>query len=206
MSNRVQVQIIIATAVVVWAVMLLVQGVTLKASYLQPYSFVVGVVILLLFLFERWLWRIPFVARLLRCPVLRGTWRGQLQSNWTDPSTAQGIPPIDSFLVVSQTYSTISLRFMTKESSSRSLVASLETPRDDVVRLVSTYQNIPGLLIQDRSRIHHGALMLEVHGNPTNRLTGSYWTDRGTKGEVSLDSRSPKVYTSFDEATAATWD
>jgi hypothetical protein len=201
MSNRVQVQIIIAIAVVVWAVMLLVQGVTLKASYLQPYSFVVGVVILLLFLFERWLWRIPFVARLLRYPVLRGTWRGQLQSNWTDTSTS----PIDSFLVVRQTYSTISLRFMTKESSSRSLVDSLETPRDDVARLVSTYQNIPGLLIQDRSRIHHGALMLEVQGIPASRLVGSYWTDRDTKGEVSFVSRCRKLYTSFDEASAATW-
>ena len=173
--------------------MLLVQGVPLKASYLQPYSFAVGVVILLLFAFEQWLWRVPPLARLLHCPVLRGTWKGQLQSNWIDPATGHGIPAIELYVVVRQTYSTISLRLMTTESTSRSLVASLEAPHDDVPRLASTYQNIPGLLIQDRSRIHHGALMLEVYGNPANRLGGSYWTDRDTKGQLSLDSRAEKL-------------
>jgi hypothetical protein len=94
---------------------------------------------------------------------------------------------------------------MTKESSSRSLVASLEVSRDEVPTLSSMYQNMPDLLKQGRSRIHHGALMLEVQGNPANRLKGYYWTDRDTKGEVSLDARSKKVYTSFDEAAAAIW-
>lgn len=76
MANRVQVQVIIGVAVVVWAVMLLVQGVTLKTSYLQPYSFAVGVVILLLFTFDRWLWRISLFARALNCPVLRPDFDG----------------------------------------------------------------------------------------------------------------------------------
>jgi hypothetical protein len=179
---------------------------SLKASYLRPYSFAVAVVILLLFAFEQRLWRIRPLARLLHCPVLRGTWKGQLQSNWIDPATDHGIPPIDLYVVVRQTYSTISLRLMTRESTSRSLVASLAAPHDDVPRLASTYQNIPGLLIQDRSRIHHGALMLEVYGNPANRLSGSFWTDRDTKGQVSLNSRSQKLYTSFEEASTATWN
>jgi hypothetical protein len=205
MTSRFQAQVIIGIAVLVWALMLLTQGVTLKASYLQPYSLAVGVVILLLFAFDHWLWRIPLLARVLHCPLLRGTWRGQLRSTWKDSTTSQAIEPIDVFLVVRQTYSTISQRLMTKESSSRSLVASLEVSRDEVPTLSSMYQNMPDLLKQGRSRIHHGALMLEVQGNPANRLKGYYWTDRDTKGEVSLDARSKKVYTSFDEAAAAIW-
>ena len=205
MTSRFQAQVIIGIAVLVWALMLLTEGVTLKASYLQPYSLAVGVVILLLFAFDHWLWRIPLLARVLHCPLLRGTWRGQLRSTWKDSTTSQGIEPIDVFLVVRQTYSTISQRLMTKESSSRSLVASLEVSRDEVPTLSSMYQNVPDLLKQGRSRIHHGALMLEVQGNPANRLKGYYWTDRDTKGEVSLDARSKKVYTSFDEAAAAIW-
>lgn len=205
MATKFQIQAIIGIAVVVWAVMLLVQGVSLKASYLQPYSFAVGAAILLLFAFDRWLWRIPVVARLCNCPVLQGTWKGELRSTWVNPSTSEGIPPISVFLMIRQTYSTISMRMMTKESTSRSLVASLETPRNDIARASSTYQNIPGLLMQGRSRIHHGALMLEVQGNPAERLVGSYWTDRDTKGEVTLGSRSRKLYTSFEEASAASW-
>jgi hypothetical protein len=205
MTSRFQAQVIIGIAVLVWALMLLTEGVTLKASYLQPYSLAVGVVILLLFAFDHWLWRIPLLARVLHCPLLRGTWRGQLRSTWKDSTTSQAIEPIDVFLVVRQTYSTISQRLMTKESSSRSLVASLEVSRDEVPTLSSMYQNMPDLLKQGRSRIHHGALMLEVQGNPANRLKGYYWTDRDTKGEVSLDARSKKVYTSFDEAAAAIW-
>jgi hypothetical protein len=205
MPSRPQLQVAIGIVIVVWAVLLFVSGVTLKPSYLKPLSLAISIAYFVLLAFDRWLWRIPFVARMLHCPVLRGTWKGQLQSNWIDPSTNQGIAPIDVFLVIRQTYSTISMRMMTKESASRSLVASLQAPRDDVARASSTYQSVPRLLIQGRSRIHHGALMIEVEGRPANRLTGSYWTDRDTKGEVSLDARLPKPYTSFDEASAAKW-
>ena len=63
---------------------------------------------------------------------------------------------------------------------------------------------VEGVLIQERSRIHHGALLLDVHGSPANRLIGWCWTDRDTKGEVTLEKRVSKAYTSFDEASAAT--
>lgn len=147
----------------------------------------------------------PLVARLIHRPVLRGTWKGELESTWIDPSNGSRLEPVDVFLAVRQTYSSVSLRMMTTESSSRSLVASMDAPRDDVPRVSSTYQNVPRLLIQNRSRIHHGALMLDVEGVPPNRLTGFYWTDRDTKGEVVLRARLPKVYTSFDEASRAAW-
>src|SRR5664280_2005661 len=173
MPSRTQVQVVLVIAVIVWAVLLFFEGVTLKPSYLKPFSITVAVVILLLLAFERLLWRIPPIARSLHRPILRGTWKGQLRSSWINPETQQVIAPIEVFFLIRQTYSTVSLRLMTTESTSRSLVASLESPRDDVARLSSTYQNIPGLMIQDRSRIHHGALMLEVHGNPANRLLGS---------------------------------
>lgn len=175
----------------------------MKVSYLQPYSFAVSIVILFFIAFDRWLWRIPPIARALHYPVLWGTWKGQLRSTWIDPSTGQGTEPIDVFLVIRQTYSTVSITLMTKESSSRSLVASLDTPNDDIAGISSIYQNIPRTLIQRTSRIHHGSLMLEVHGSPANHLAGSYWTDRDTKGELVLDLRLPKIYTNFEEASKA---
>jgi hypothetical protein len=205
MLSKIQVQIVVGVAVVVWAVLLFVEGVPLKATYLKPYSVVVTVVVIGLILFDRWLWRIPGVSRLVRRPVLQGTWKGTLQSSWKDPVTHQGIEPIAAFFAIRQTYSTISLRLMTKESTSRSMLGALDAGSDGVPRVSSTYENVPGVLIQDRSRIHHGALLLDVHGSPAARLTGWYWTDRDTKGEVSLDARQPKVYTSFDEASVGNW-
>ena len=85
-------------------------------------------------------------------------------------------------------------------------MVSAETGSDGVPRFSSTYENVPGVLVQDWSRIHHGALLLDVHGSPANRLKGWYWTDRDTKGEVSLEKRLPKAYTTFDEASAANWE
>lgn len=205
MQSRSQFQTGVAIVIIIWVGLLFISGVTLRPSYLKYLSLAVSLGYFLLVAFDRWLWRIPFVARMFHRPVLYGTWKGQLQSSWTDPSGKEGIPPIAVFLAVRQTNSSISMRMMTKESASRSLVASLEAPRGDVVRASCTYQSDPRLLIQGRSRIHYGALMLEVEGNPATRLTGSYWTDRDTKGEVSLDARVSKSYTSFDEALAAEW-
>ena len=205
MPSRTQVQVVLFIAVIVWAALLFLEGVTLKPSYLKPFSITVVVVILILLAFERWLWRIRPVARALHRPVLKGTWKGQLSSTWKDSTTGQRIEPIDVFLAVRQTYSAISLRVMTSESISKSLVASLDASRDDVATISSTYQNVPRLLVRDRSSIHHGALMLEVTGQPAKQLQGCYWTDRDTKGELVLNSHSRKLFTTFNEAAAVAW-
>lgn len=202
MPSRSQFQVAIGIAAAVWAVMLLLQGVALEASYLRPYSFAVGAVILCFLAFDRWLWRLKPVARMAGRPVLRGTWKGLLTSTWIDPTTSKQVSPLDVFLVVRQTYSTISMSLVTAESTSTSLVGSLDAPRHGVPTVSATYRNTPRLLLQNRSRIHHGALVLEVHGSPAARLTGSYWTDRDTKGELTFDGRSSKLHTDYASAAA----
>ena len=49
MASRSQIQVAITVAVVVWAGMLAAQGVTLKTSYLRPYSVAVGAAVLALY-------------------------------------------------------------------------------------------------------------------------------------------------------------
>lgn len=205
MPSRSQFQVAIGIAAAVWAAMLFSQGVSLDASYLRPYSFAVGAVILCFLAFEQWLWRVKPIARLVSRPVLRGTWKGQLMSSWIDPATGKQILPIDAFLVIRQTYSTISVSLVTAESASISLVASLDAPRGAVTTVSATYRNSPRLLLQDRSRIHHGAVVLEVHESPTSRLTGAYWTDRDTKGELRFEGRSPRLHTDFAGADTDTY-
>src|SRR3954470_8222553 len=51
-------------------------------------------------------------------PVIDGTWKLQLRSNWKDPATQNTIPPIEGYMVVRQTFSTLSMRLLTAKSHS----------------------------------------------------------------------------------------
>ena len=48
------------------------------------------------------------------------------------------------------------------------------------------FRNQPRISVQDQSRTHLGALVLDVIGDPSSpsELKGHYWTDRGTSGEI----------------------
>lgn len=205
MPSKSQLYAAIGIAALVWAVLLIVQGASLKATYLRPYSFAVGVVIICFLVFDRWLWRVAARLRLIRRPVLRGTWKGRLTSMWEDPATGQRPPEIEIYLAVHQTYSTMSLVLLTKESASRSVVAGLAVPSDQPATISSTYLNVPRLRVRERSPIHHGALMLDVEGLPARRMSGSYWTERNSRGEVSFDARSTRVHGDFATAKADTY-
>jgi hypothetical protein len=87
MMTATQIKVVIALAVVVWGVLLLVQGVPLKVDYLKPYSVVVGLVIVLGTIYDLYLWRTWPFSLVGPRPILRGTWRGQLQSTWQDEGT-----------------------------------------------------------------------------------------------------------------------
>ncbi len=132
---------------------------------------------------------------------MRGTWKGFVNSTWVDPATGEQIAARDAFLIVRQTYSTI-ITLLTSESASTSLVASLDAKRGTGAAAQWLFINTPRLPLQRGSRIHHGAAMLEIHGTPPNRLTGCYWTDRDSKGELDFRIRSPALHTDFQAACA----
>jgi hypothetical protein len=201
-ARRTEIQAAITIAVVVWGVMLAVEGVALHAAYLRPYSVAVGAAVIAMIGYERWFWRWRGFRRLTRRPDLQGTWAGTLRSSWIDPSTGRPVAPIPVFLVITQSFSTVAPRLLTAESSSQSVAAELHPAANGTPPIVwSTYVNTPRVFIQERSRTHHGALRLEVHGSP-DRLTGTYWTDRQTTGEIVLDRRTRRVHTSFGDAAA----
>src|SRR5450432_2458268 len=83
-----QIKVLIGLVVVIWAVVLLVQGHPVPIDYLKAFSYSVTGVSFSLVLWERWLWswRV-FRPWLTNRPDLRGKWRGYLASNWVDPTT-----------------------------------------------------------------------------------------------------------------------
>lgn len=204
--TRTRVQAIIAIAAAVWIGLLFLHGVPLSLSYLLPYSLVVNVVLVVMYVFNKWLWRLPLLSTLFNRPVLAGTWKGELRSTWKDQHTGAAGEPVLAFLVVRQTYESLSIQVVTAESESESLNAVVQGNRDGVPEVVTIYRANPKLLLRARSPIHYGAMRLRVHRNPALRLEGEYWTDRDTKGQAVFSEHVSKVYSAFSSACEAMVD
>lgn len=154
----------------------------------------------LISVWDLWLWRIPLIQRIPRVPRnIRGTWKGDLQSLWVDPTT--GSRPIAkcAYIAIRQTSSIISVRLFTDESQSQSSLADL-TVDDGISALEYMYLNKPKIHLEDRSRMHHGSTVLQVTGNPAKRLEGRYWTDRDTRGSLQFQERVRKIADDYLDA------
>ncbi len=201
MLTRLHITILLAAAAVIWAVTLTVRDVPITADLLIPYGVAVSALTLLCVGFDRWFWRFGvFKGWLVQRPSLQGTWQVSLQSSWIDPGTNQQIGPIACFMVIRQTFSTLTVRLYTKESASKSVSAAVLPSEDGLFRLAAAYQSEPMPELRGvRSEIHYGAFILDVHVNPPVSLTGHYWTDRKTNGTVELANRQDRLISSYAE-------
>lgn len=158
-------------------------------SLLRFLSAASSAVIGLYFVWDYWLWRTSLLQRLPRVPRnVRGTWQGTLTSFWVDPATQQRPPAKSVYLVVHQTASQVVVQLLTDESKSVSAVAFISEVNKST-ELAYLYANRPDMRFEDRSRVHYGATVLNVAGNPAVRLQGRYWTDRDSKGELCFGVR-----------------
>ena len=132
-----------------------------------------------------------------------GTWRGTIQSNWHDQETSEQIPPIECYTVIYQTFSKLSYRQMTAESSSRVIDGGIISDSDHVYQIGSVYRNEPILSLRQQSPIHYGGQLLNIVGKPATSLQGHYWTDRNTAGQLELTERKKKIFHDFQSAKAA---
>jgi hypothetical protein len=197
-----QLKALIVVVLAALAVVLLMQGRPVPVSdFYHAFSYVVTGVAFALVLWERYLWHAwPFYPYLHKKPDLRGTWKGQLESNYEDRETKEKKPPIEVYIVVRQTYSTIDVRLLSVESTSVSLSGSFFSDNAGLYTLASTYRNTPTILRRKKSPISHGGLLLSIRGTPVHRLDGEYWTDRNTAGEVIFVARSKNEAHDFPQA------
>lgn len=205
--SRTSISTIVVIVVALWALYLyFVEGIPLNWQYARPYSVVLAGLIGLGFWFEKQLWRLPPICRLVKLPDIRGTWEAELHSSYKRPGETDPIPPIRCFLPIEQSYSTLRLGLLTPESSS-ALIAHNILPAEigDGYQIVGVYRDEPKVAFRERSEIHRGALILRTHGSAIkpNMLTGEYWTDRNTSGSIKLMRKVNKIFTDFDEAAAA---
>lgn len=203
MVSRLHISSFIALTIAAWLLALWVQGMpVLSLDFIRPFGLVVGIIAGIVTFFVKWAWAWPiFQGWYVKRPDIRGTWEVTLQSNWINPETGEGIPPIRGYIAVRQTLTGLSLRLMTSESRSCLVAHSIELEDDGIYRIAAIYRNEPRLELQgDRSEIHYGSLLLEVFGAPPESMEGHYWTDRSTRGSLRVGHRRMEVKDTFESA------
>lgn len=204
MISRLHLTPIVLFIGLVWLGLLFINGVAVELAWLKHLSIVVPVLLVALGAFDRWLWKQPWLnGWFANRPVLCGTWRVELKAERVNPPTSVKPAPIICYMAVRQTFSSLSMRLMTSESTSELVAERILVAADGVSKVVGVYVNQPKLSVRDRSEIHYGGLLLEVQGDPPSALEGSYWTDRDTRGTMHLTDRHAKAFASYEEADKA---
>ena len=187
MIDRVQVSALIVVPLASVAVSLVLAGEPLSWNWVKSFGGAVSATAGAMALFDRWAWK----QRLLQGwfvnrPILVGDWNFKIRSLWTDPQTDGTPDPIEAKVTIRQTYTQLHLRLETPESSGDFVASRIVAKDDGTYQITGMFRNQPRISIQDRSRTHMGALVLDVLGEPSSpsELKGHYWTDRGTSGEI----------------------
>lgn len=111
--------------------------------------------VILIKAFDLWIWKWKWISKLHGVPVLANAYDGELKSSYNERKKYKGR------LTVKQTFTKISLKYKSDESSSFSIIADIIDDHD-VNQLIYTYQNDPKANIQERSPIHHGTAILNI--------------------------------------------
>ena len=173
---------------IVYAIALYATGVHPQAGIGKAISYVPTVISLAVVAFDKWLWRLPGIHRLVDRPRLDGTWKATLQ-----PAPESLIPiegnrgTINAYVMIEQTYWSISITLMTAESTSHSRGAVFtKVTEGDRHCLSYVYGNRPRQEHVFRSPPHSGSVEWAVSGRIPREILGHYWTDRLTTGDMKL--------------------
>lgn len=170
-----------------YAVALYVSGVHFQTGVKQALSYLPTALTFLVALWDIWLWRLSVLQRLAKRPWIAGIWSATLT-----PTAASVIPeggnrgPIEAYVIIKQTFWSIGVRQYTAESRSDSRATIWSETSGSDQMLTYTYTNRPRQELEHRSRPHLGTAALDVVGLRPSIIIGEYFTDRYTKGDMTL--------------------
>jgi hypothetical protein len=202
--DKTQTKIAIGIAAVIWFVLAVLTNQSTQATALKTFSIAGTVVTIVFLLYDRFIWKWKVVRAVTGKPLIAGTWRGILQSDYIRPGETQKIDPIPTVIRFKQTNSTLVATLFTGESESVSEQAKLIREDDDRWRLSWVYRNTPRQSVQERSEPHRGVCDLYVSGKEGEVLKGRYFTGRKTTGEIEFLEWSKHAY--HDAASALDGD
>lgn len=175
---------------IAWAdIIIMVQELKIGELCYNIYGYIgegITAAIILLSIFNKWAWKWKVFRRLHNVPVLEKDYHGVIKSDYNNTEK-------EARMTVHQTFSSISVKIKTDESSSNSLTAAFYEINDER-KLIYTYLNVPNGNIQVSMPMHFGTTSLDVED--TTNLSGNYYTGRKTNGfmqftSANIDERSP---------------
>jgi len=128
----------------------------------------------LYFLFNKYLWRIDRLRRILLVPDLNGIWacQGQTALKNGEPANYQW----NATITITQSWSKILIHLKTSQSESKSISASIFHEDGVGYRLLYQYNNNPNA--DELDLLNHSGSAELVFSEDTAVAEGSYYTDR----------------------------
>lgn len=193
-------RIVIGLSAALWLALAFVLKAPVDKGWLKALGAIASVVVVLLLIFDRWAWRWLPVAVSKR-PNLQGTWKAQLHYQWPEGTPTQ---IKDCFIVIRQTYSSVSvdMHFDISDSQSRS-AAIVET--NGRRGLWWSYLSVAHALEQEGNPPHRGGAELVISPKPKLSLAGDYWTERKTRGRVTTIGHTKQCYEDYQSALGGTY-
>jgi hypothetical protein len=189
-----QTKVAIGIAAVVWFIVAILTNQTVSTTALKTISIAVSAATIIFLLYDRFIWKVAVVRAFTGKPLVAGTWRGTLQSDYVRPGESDPIPPIPAVIRVTQTDSTLLVTLFTGESQSVTEQGRIVKEADGRWRMSWLYVNNPRPSLQHRSNVHHGVCDLYLSGSDGEALVGQYFTSRKTTGEIRFAEWSKHSY------------
>lgn len=199
LKSAIAVQVV--TIILICTAVIIVRDISIGLNWdsISILTSVIGIYTIVHIIFVKWLWRLRiFSGWLVIAPNIQGTWKGEVETTWKDPSLNKSVSPVYAYLVIRQDLNKVHIAMFSLESSSQSLVAAIKIDEERGIKLLNySYTNNPRAVVRDRSEIHHGAANLKIITKPDLRLVGDYWTDRKTTGSMKFEFISTRLIEAY---------
>ena len=189
--------LLLLVSAIAWVVLAYFNNLDLSSvkDFLGLIPKVVSIDLLVIAVFVKWGWKFKmFRGWLVPFPNLRGSWAGEIYSDWINPETGEKVPPIPVMLTINQSFFHISCKMMTGEMDSFSTAEGFNIEADrQIKQLAYIYTSKPRISLNERSLPHDGSIVFDIIENPEEKLKGRYWTERKTTGEIILKKHSSSI-------------
>jgi len=161
---------------------------TTKIELISVYrgvSFLITAVTLFWTFYFTYGWTLWPFNKLFYRPNINGTWTGELTSDYKDES-GKGVPPIDFYIVIRQSFIRIHFTTLTKDFVGISYAETFSLDKDTGLKSIAyLYRKDTSQL--DDNNLREGATELRlILSKDEKRLEGKYWSNIKTQGSISV--------------------
>lgn len=147
----------------------LIQLVSLGLSFFISFE-------LIFLIFDKWLWKLSFFNKLIKCPDISGKWEGTIKN--------PKFPEINAKVEILQTWTKIIINLKTDTAKSKTTALTFFVEDSNNPELCYIYFNKS----TTKKLVSHGGTGVLTYVKDEDKLTGYYYTDkhRENHGDINL--------------------